>query len=64
MKNELSNKELISRIRKHEASTKELLDDIEKNANMNGQEERSFLSLAKLNAGKTLDALLRAVKPA
>lgn len=63
MKNKLSNQDLISRIEKHEASTQQLLDDIEKNTKENDQaDKQNWMSLAKMNAKNALDALRSAVK--
>ncbi|EBQ8762733.1 hypothetical protein BKM35_22120 [Salmonella enterica] len=63
MKN-LSNQDLINRIEKHEASTKELLNDIENaSSTTSNEQDRNWLSLAKMNTSRAFDALRHVIKP-
>ncbi len=63
MKNKISNQDLINRIEKHEASTKALLDDIENASSTDSNaQDRHWLSLAKMNTSRALDALRHVIK--
>lgn len=63
MKNQISNQDLINRIEKHEATTKALLDDIENaSTGANSDQDRHWLSLAKMNTSRALDALRHVIK--